>query len=139
MGTWKLLSARIKEQYKVVEGIIDTRKNFANYRAELESAIAISKPYVPYTGLLTQDLTFIEDGNKDVQEEKGVSYVNFVKLRHISGVLRVLRHATQFTFDFLPTPQLQWFYAKKLKDEGMTEDETYKHSYELEPRQSAQK
>jgi len=87
---------------------MSTASNYKKYRtaiAELETG------YIPFTGVLTRDITFIEEGNDyRVQQENGRTVLNVEKMMMVGTVLRdldlahrpiELPEADQSVLDFL--------------------------------------
>eukprot|EP00164_Ancoracysta_twista_P026247 GFYU01050865.1.p1 GENE.GFYU01050865.1~~GFYU01050865.1.p1 ORF type:complete len:113 (-),score=31.44 GFYU01050865.1:129-467(-) len=103
-----------------------------NYK-QLRNAIHASQtPCLPYLGIYLTDLTFIEDGNKTVTPE---GLINFSKMRLLATVMREveLYQQTPFSFKSAPDVQISLYWLGKVLDE----QEAYKKSLELEPRESA--
>lgn len=71
--------------------LMNTKSNYGNYRSELDS---IETGYVPFTGVLTRDITFIEEGNTYFVDEDGdVRKFNVEKMALVGSVLADLERA----------------------------------------------
>ena len=71
--TWAGLPQKPRDIYAKLQNVIETSKNFENYRKLINSATFA----IPYMGLVLQDLTFIEDGNQNIIP--GTDLINFHK------------------------------------------------------------
>eukprot|EP01094_Clydonella_sp_ATCC50884_P002315 TRINITY_DN1176_c0_g1_i1.p1 TRINITY_DN1176_c0_g1~~TRINITY_DN1176_c0_g1_i1.p1 ORF type:complete len:618 (-),score=184.02 TRINITY_DN1176_c0_g1_i1:315-2111(-) len=72
--------------------LMNTKSNYGNYRAELD---AIDGGYVPFMGVLTRDITFIEEGNTYFLDDESTSNVklNIEKLQMVGSVVADLNRA----------------------------------------------
>ena len=101
-----------------------------NFR-EIRRLQTEKSPYVPYLGLTLQDLTFIEQGNKDFVSGKP-DIVNWFKLHLIgTNVDKFLRCQNRY-YDFAPNEKIIRIICS-LKS-VMNETESYERSLKIEPR-----
>ena len=77
------------------------------------------------------DLTFIEDGHPDYLDDKP-NFINFIKCRQLAVVIQDIQQYQQKSYSFRDVPVIQ-VYLQKL--EHKTDDELYKISLEVEPRE----
>nr|CAG4712205.1 unnamed protein product [Naegleria fowleri] len=82
--TWALVPKKHLENYKELEKIVSTAKNYKEMRSTMKEC---HPPLIPFIGLYLTDLTFIEDGNKDyINEEKKI--INFFKRQKLAFVIQ---------------------------------------------------
>ena len=125
--------SRLKKSWKpknkaIIDGFSDLMEN--NFR-EIRRLQTEKSPYVPYLGLTLQDLTFIEQGNKDFVSGKP-DIVNWFKLHLIgTNVDKFLRCQNRY-YDFAPNEKIIRIICS-LKS-VMNETESYERSLKIEPR-----
>lgn len=100
--TWKALSSKYTAIFEEITQFISSEGNYRNYRAALSK---VELPVNPYLGVFLRDLTFTEDGNPDYVEDD--EFLNFEKLRMISGVLSSIAKYQSVPFNFEPVPVIQ--------------------------------
>ncbi|KAL9647807.1 hypothetical protein ABK040_001333 [Willaertia magna] len=123
--TWEGLKTKYKNRYDELYQLISGDNNF---RAIRHAILYVKPPCIPYIGVFLTDLTFIEDGNKDVLNDK----INFIKRRKLAMLIRDIQTYQQTPYYFHTVPELQ----EKLKEiRHSTDQELYKISLEFEPRQ----
>jgi hypothetical protein len=82
-------------------------------------------PILPYIGLYLTDLTFIEDANKNILNDK----INFSKCRKLAKVIREIQTYQQKSYDFISIVEL----SNKLKNINVfTENQLIELSYKRE-------
>ena len=125
--------SRLKKFWKpknkaVVDGFMDLLEN--NFR-EIRRLQSEKSPYVPYLGLTLQDITFIDQGNKDFVNGKP-DVVHWFKL-HLVGmnIDKFLKCQNRY-FDFAPNEKIIRIVCS-LKS-VMSETESYEMSLKIEPR-----
>jgi len=127
--TWKYVPKKFLNTLVCLTEIISNRSNYKSYRDALSSCG--DKPAVPFIGVMTKDLTFIEDGNDDMDDSDNTMY-NFDKLRMVSEVLMELINFQKRGYNFAPVPAIQSYLEsallKALDEEGLD-----KLSESLEP------
>ncbi|WFD31456.1 cell division cycle- protein [Malassezia sp. CBS 17886] len=130
--TWDLLSGRTLELFRQLERITDTSKNYAGYR---ELLCKISPPCVPFLGLYTKDLTFIEDGNPDMLYADP-RLINFSKRQRAADIIAEITTYQSTPYNLTPVPAMIEFLEARL-EVHLNEHQHYHRSLVLEPRQSA--
>ena len=82
-----------KEEYEL---LLSPESSYRNYRAKLH---AIQPPCIPYLGTYLADLTFIEEGNKDIVEGK----INFSKQEFVSKIINEVINFQQVQYRISPS------------------------------------
>ena len=114
---WESVNSKHITTIREIERLIDSRSNFKNYRSLIKK---IQLPYVPFEGLLLQDITFIEE-NPDTLD----SMINFEKMEMLAKVLKTVKSMQQVPYKFKESA----FIAEYIKrDLLLTEEELYKLS-----------
>lgn len=129
-ATWALLSRSELDTMAQLSQITQASKNYCNYR---ELLYRISPPCVPFFGLYTKDLTFIEDGNPD-QLYSDSRLINFAKRSLTADVLLEIRRFQSTPYNFERVPPLVDFLKGQIEP-VLTDEERYERSLKLEPRQ----
>jgi len=84
-------------------------------------------------GMFLTDLTFIEDGHKDVLIENGKPLVNFIKRRQQAVVIREIQQYQQQSYHFMCVPVIRDYFMGI--DQHPTDEELFKLSLQAEPRE----
>jgi hypothetical protein len=116
---------------KTLESLLVLVSRDNNFRT-LRSVIAhCEPPATPYLGMYLTDLTFIEDGNQDLLNNK----INFLKRRKLATLIRDLQtyHQTQYKLQEVEQLREKW-----LRISPWTENELYSKSLQVYPRQQQQ-
>lgn len=121
------VSKALMDQLNSYEKIFESDGSFANYRATLAASVP---PVIPYLGIHQTDLTFIEEGNKDMHGH----LINFAKRRLIYQTIAALQNYQQTGYNLQPVRQIQDLIAN-LKPAD-TKD-LFKVSLMREPRESS--
>ena len=98
-----------------------------SYREYREILHHCDPPTIPYLGTYLTDLTFIEDGNQNMDG----TLINFDKRYKIAAVIGEIQQYQKIGYDFSPYPQIQ-FWLTEL--EAVDEEEAYSISLKVEPR-----
>ncbi|KAF7321869.1 hypothetical protein MKEN_00708900 [Mycena kentingensis (nom. inval.)] len=141
--TWGEISQRHMQQFNACETIIDSNKNFNNYRTMMTS---IESPCVPFMGVYLTDLQFIHDGNRDnvpgppppgaEEGATGMPLVNFRKRQMASEVINDIKR-WQLPYNFQPVPSIQTFIQESLAsitDSKETSERLWEMSLQRSPR-----
>eukprot|EP01116_Phalansterium_solitarium_P000941 TRINITY_DN10772_c0_g1_i1.p1 TRINITY_DN10772_c0_g1~~TRINITY_DN10772_c0_g1_i1.p1 ORF type:complete len:501 (-),score=134.12 TRINITY_DN10772_c0_g1_i1:88-1590(-) len=91
----------------------------SNFRALREAMSSCELPAIPYLGIFLSDLTFITDGNPDLNEANGAKLYNFEKLSLLAGVMSKLRRYREKLYNLSRMPHIQQYLSfanKKLLD-----------------------
>lgn len=112
---------------KILDSIKEMCSNERSYKNVRDYLSNINPPCIPYLGMYLTDLTFIEEGNKDVYG----NLINFRKRRQTSETIRKVQQYQQTPYNL----ELVEFIQKKLKNlKVLSENELYECSYYLETR-----
>jgi len=126
--TWAGVSKKSTTTFQEMAALMAPEKNYSKFRKHLHR---IDPPCIPYFGVYLTDLTFIDDGNKDLIP--GTDLINFGKRRKTAAVISEIQQYQNVWFKFHEVPELQEY----LKDLHVEEDEDcYQRSLEIEPRVS---
>jgi len=122
----------LKEKYKIkfdaLIPLVDTTKSHRNYREAIRQAVP---PVLPHLGVFLTDLTFINDGNKDVVNGK---MINFKKHQMVFDVITQVRQFQLENYNLEAQPSIQEFLT--LRDDQMrTDNQLYEMSLKIEPRE----
>ncbi|KAG2382126.1 hypothetical protein C9374_005918 [Naegleria lovaniensis] len=123
--TWELLKSESKRDHDELLSLISGDNNF---RAIRHAILYVKPPCIPYIGVTLTDLTFIEDGNPNILNDK----INFIKRRKLALLIRDIQTYQQTPYSLQSVPELQ----ERLKAITSIDDEKlFKLSLEFEPRQ----
>ncbi|CAH8642835.1 unnamed protein product [Dicrocoelium dendriticum] len=100
--TWERLPNKYHKLYRDLSMVLDTSRNFFQYR-NLLTANDASAPMLPYLPLVLKDLTFIHLGNPS-QTADGL--INFVKLRMLAKEIRAVCRMCNVDYDVQSTHRL---------------------------------
>ena len=131
-ATWALVSRKDLDIFSEINQIIQPTRNYSRYRDLLDR---VNPPCVPFFGLYTKDLTFIEDGNSDSLWSDS-RLINFAKRSLAADVLYEIRRFQFVPYNFVRVPSLFEFLDLHFKPR-MSDEERYERSLKLEPRQSS--
>ena len=122
------VSKKSMTSFQEMAALMAPEKNYSKFRKHLHTR---DPPCIPYFGVYLTDLTFIDDGNKDLIP--GTDLINFGKRRKTAAVISEIQQYQQLWFKFHEIPEL----TEYLTDLHVEEDEEcYQRSLEIEPRQS---
>lgn len=125
--TWNELPSKQLERFENFAGMFKHDKNNATFRQILAQA---TSPCIPHIGIFLQDLTFIEDGNPD----KLRTMINFQKRRMLAERIMWIKQFQQSLYRIAPVQLIQDYL--KLKLSALTEDDLWKKSLAVEPREA---
>lgn len=127
--TWGMLSAEALDMLNELNTITNVSKNYGMYRELLSK---VNPPCVPFMGLYTKDLTFIEDGNPD-QLQSDPRLINFSKRQRLADVILEIQTFQKMPYNFERIPEIETFLRNKFQKQ-MTDQQRYDRSLALEPR-----
>lgn len=130
-ATWALVGRKDLDVLSEINQIIQPTRNYTRYRDLLNRT---TPPCVPFFGLYTKDLTFIEDGNPDFLYSDS-RLINFAKRSLTADVLYEIRRFQYVPYNFVRVPSLFEYLDLHFKP-CMSDEERYERSLKLEPRQS---
>ncbi|CAG8644052.1 40260_t:CDS:10 [Gigaspora margarita] len=127
--TWEMVNARTIQTLDNLNRIMNSTKNFNDYREMLHS---VNPPCVPFLGVYLTDLTFIEDGNPDILK-KNQQLINFSKRMKTADVIREIQQYQSVPYNLTPVQEIQIFIQSHLQDSRDVSD-LYNTSLDMEPR-----
>ncbi|CAG8458526.1 111_t:CDS:2 [Ambispora gerdemannii] len=128
--TWEMVNQRTMQTLEVLNRIMNSTKNFSDYREMLHS---VNPPCVPFLGVYLTDLTFIEDGNPDTLK-KGRALINFSKRMKTAEVIREIQQYQSVPYFLKAVQEIQIFIKSHLQD-SRDVSELYELSLNMEPRE----
>ena len=109
---------------KFLEAIMSHEGSYREYRTKLHNC---DPPTIPYLGTYLTDLTFIEDGNPDMDG----SLINFDKRYKVAAVIGEIQQYQRIGYSFNYDWKIQsWLNNLPTVDE----EEAYRISLKVEPR-----
>lgn len=126
--SWKLVPPRVLQRYEDLKPYVDARANYSRLRNFVRTC---TPPLVPYLGSYLTELTFIEDGKRDLLD--GV-LMNCEKMRMINDIVMELRQYQVAKYNLNVVPAIADFIStlKIIPDEVI-----YMMSRKQEPQASA--
>ncbi|CCG84890.1 protein of unknown function [Taphrina deformans PYCC 5710] len=128
--TWDLLNARVAMSAEDLNRLMNSSKNFSQYREALHSTMPAC---VPFLGVYLTDLTFIEDGNPNMSV-KARHLINFSKRQKTADVIRDIQQYQAVPYSLQAVPEIQ-NYIRSCMDITRDISELYHISLEREPRE----
>lgn len=128
--TWDLLNARVAMSAEDLNRLMNSSKNFSQYREALHQ---MQPPCVPFLGVYLTDLTFIEDGNPDMSV-KARHLINISKRQKTADVIRDIQQYQAVPYSLTVVPEIQ-DYIRSCMDITRDISELYDISLEREPRE----
>ncbi|CAG8532246.1 22895_t:CDS:10, partial [Racocetra persica] len=128
--TWEMVNARTIQTLDNLNRIMNSTKNFFDYREMLHS---VNPPCVPFLGVYLTDLTFIEDGNPDILK-KNQQLINFSKRMKTADVIREIQQYQSVPYNLTPVQEILIFIQSHLQDSRDVSD-LYSTSLDMEPRE----
>ncbi|CAG8741154.1 987_t:CDS:2, partial [Racocetra fulgida] len=110
--TWEMVNARTIQTLDNLNRIMNSTKNFFDYREMLHS---VNPPCVPFLGVYLTDLTFIEDGNPDILK-KNQQLINFSKRMKTADVIREIQQYQSVPYNLTPVQEILIFIQSHLQD-----------------------
>eukprot|EP01127_Copromyxa_protea_P000196 TRINITY_DN10185_c0_g1_i1.p1 TRINITY_DN10185_c0_g1~~TRINITY_DN10185_c0_g1_i1.p1 ORF type:complete len:1047 (-),score=228.31 TRINITY_DN10185_c0_g1_i1:56-2896(-) len=115
-----------KKIFQELQTVTSSDKSYANLRKSIRS---VNPPTIPYLGMYLTDLTFIEEGNKDVVTDHRLA--NFHKRRLTAQTIADVQTYQNVKYQFLEIPEM---LSKCFGEATFGDDELYEISEYLEPR-----
>ena len=128
--TWALLNQRIALAAEDLNRLMNSSKNFSQYRDALHQMQA---PCVPFLGVYLTDLTFIEDGNPNMSV-KARHLINISKRAKTAEVIRSIQQYQAIPYALTVVPEIQ-NYIRSCMEITRDISELYDISLEREPRE----
>jgi hypothetical protein len=126
--TWEHVSKAYKDELEDMVELLSSKNNYKNYREIIEKT---TLPAVPYFGIFTRDLTFIQDGNPEYLR----NFINLHKRRQLYSKLEEIRRFQTDQYNFEPVYALQEVLMNHI---AISEEELHAISHSLEPSQRTQ-
>eukprot|EP01028_Stygiella_incarcerata_P008190 TRINITY_DN349_c2_g1_i1.p1 TRINITY_DN349_c2_g1~~TRINITY_DN349_c2_g1_i1.p1 ORF type:complete len:2015 (+),score=552.66 TRINITY_DN349_c2_g1_i1:127-6171(+) len=124
--TWTLIPSQTKSKFDELDKLV--QHPYTNLRKALQSS---NPPCVPYVGVYLTDLTFIEEGNKDLVPGPSGELINLNKRRKVAKVLLDMRTYQQTPYHFEEIEALA-HYIRSISPQS--DEELYQLSLRVEPR-----
>ncbi|KAH3745436.1 Ras guanine nucleotide exchange factor [Pelomyxa schiedti] len=124
--TW---TSQLLEKYKEFECLME--KNFKTLR----DLTVNRSPCLPYIGIFLSDLTFIEDGNPNTLPDSP-ALINWLKMTMTAKIIKEIQQHQSVPFAVLPVISIQAFISDIETKPGISEQDAYNRSLEIEPRAS---
>ncbi|KAJ6249389.1 ras guanine nucleotide exchange factor i-related [Anaeramoeba flamelloides] len=118
--------SRYLDDYFELETDLSSEKSYSHYRKLIVQTIP---PCIPYFALCLTDLTFLEDGNKDMIGD----LINFSKRKLIYDLINDIQKYQPSGYNFHPVHQIVCLLENL---PNMDESELYTRSLKVEPRDS---
>ncbi|KAL7721103.1 RAS guanyl-releasing protein [Entamoeba marina] len=130
-SVWELVKD-VDIRMKPLQNLADPTKSYSAYRNHVKQNI--TKAFIPFIGVIIQDLTFIEEGNPDLTEQ---GHVNFEKCRLMAKQLMVIKGLQQKNYR-TRKPDDSFYNFIKTIEEHKNDDEKnlYELSLQIQPRLS---
>lgn len=129
--TWAGVSGKLISQFHFVEKIMDPSQNYQVYR-ELETK-SFGRPFIPFLGLYSRDLTFANDGNS-IKSEK--NQINFSKCW---SIFEIVERAVSFKKSKYELPENAEVYKSCSGLVALTDKRLYNYSILCEPKENDEK
>jgi len=129
--TWEQVPQRFMTMLSQCETMMNTNKNFGNYRHKLSTIVA---PCVPFIGVFLTQLTFINENPNMI----GPNLVNFRKRQKAAEVIEDIKRWQLTPYSLNPVPSVIAFIEDSLRpfDDGRDlSDYFWNLSLEREPRE----
>ncbi|KAG2010086.1 cell division control protein 25 [Coprinopsis cinerea AmutBmut pab1-1] len=138
--TWEHVNQRSMKELAACEGIIDSNKNFSNYRKLMAS---MTPPCIPFIGVFLSTLQFIQDGNPDNHPN---GRINFRKRQKFAEVISDTKRWQSHSYNLQRVPVIMDFIEDSLGPLGerfhasggggsSSSDKYWNLSLEREPRE----
>jgi len=129
----KYTKEKVKEsrvnKYQTLKDLSDSSQSHKSYRDYLSR---VAPPSIPHIGILLTDLTFIEDGNTDIIDNK---LINFHKRRLVIKNIYSFNLNQTTPYNYHRVEAIQDLIKREMEiAEGMTDDELFNISMIIEPR-----
>lgn len=128
--TWSHVSAECTRILRELNSLMDSKKNFINYRELVRSVIDV--PCVPFFGVYLSDLTFTFGGNPDFLHRSS-DIINFGKRARIVDILEEIMSFKRIHYKFKRYDDIQSIIESSLEKVPHIEKQ-YELSLLIEPR-----
>eukprot|EP01130_Rhizamoeba_saxonica_P010296 TRINITY_DN4212_c0_g1_i2.p1 TRINITY_DN4212_c0_g1~~TRINITY_DN4212_c0_g1_i2.p1 ORF type:complete len:425 (-),score=60.47 TRINITY_DN4212_c0_g1_i2:111-1385(-) len=121
---WDELEDSIMQDYKDLRVIASQDNNFSVYRNIVKNA---GPPFIPYIGVILNDMYFIEEGNQTFID----GHININKMLQISNIKSKVRKFQSLSYQYTSNTEIQNWYRESLV---LGDRHLYKMSLKLLPR-----
>lgn len=128
--TWKTIPRNYTKVLSALNNLMDSKKNFSNYRAQLRGMKDV--PCVPFFGIYLSDLTFTVAGNSDYLH-RNKDIINFGKRVKIVDIIEEILSFQRVHYKLKRFDDIQTFIETSLEEVPHIEVQ-YQLSLEIEPR-----
>ncbi|KAI9278025.1 ras guanine nucleotide exchange factor domain-containing protein [Sporodiniella umbellata] len=128
--TWDNVPNKHKSLLKSVLSVLDSSRNYSEYRGRLKVAVA---PCLPFLGIYLTDMTFFDDGNPDsCITQSGKKLINMYKF---TSVTKIFIEIDQFQkpYHLSKLDEIQAYLLHHLESISLDEEIYREKSYKLEP------
>lgn len=129
-NTWKTIPRNYTKILSALNNLMDSKKNFSNYRAQLRGMKDIA--CVPFFGIYLSDLTFIVAGNSDYLH-RNKDIINFSKRIKIVDIIEEILSFQHVHYKLKRFDDIQTLIETSLEQVPHIEVQ-YQLSLEIEPR-----
>lgn len=131
--TWDIVRKRDEMRHAQFERLVEVCSSERNYKVMRHMLRTAQPPILPYLGVHLQDLTFIDEGNKNVIEVEGARLISLEKRLQYAAVIQdiMLYQSVSHTTTLREVPEIQRYLQRF---SPLTADKMYKRSLILEPR-----
>lgn len=126
LQTWHALGHQAAKWFELIKELMGMEKNFKKLRAYEDA----SEHCIPYLGMYTKDLIFIEDGNPDTTE---TDLVNFEKRHMVASVIDKMEHFANLRYSLAPVSEIQDYLTDALW--CISEDDMWIESFQRESKE----
>eukprot|EP01137_Pigoraptor_chileana_P008598 Opistho-2@55665 len=129
--TKKEVDKKILKKLEELEKVMTPEGNYRNFR---ETIHTVNPPCIPYLGVVTSDLTFLDDGNPNFVN----GLINFGKRRLVFQIIADMMTYQDKPYNFLPIPEVsdQLIKIMTAGNTLMDSKTLYEFSLQREPRGS---
>jgi len=98
-NTFAGLTTKMEEELNLLDNQLSQLNNFQTLRDVIHTK---QPPLIPYLGIYLKDLTFIEDGNKDILD----GLINFRKMELVYNVIAEVQQNQSTDYDIKPNHEI---------------------------------
>eukprot|EP01130_Rhizamoeba_saxonica_P018968 TRINITY_DN9691_c0_g1_i1.p1 TRINITY_DN9691_c0_g1~~TRINITY_DN9691_c0_g1_i1.p1 ORF type:complete len:641 (+),score=131.80 TRINITY_DN9691_c0_g1_i1:34-1956(+) len=122
---WDELEPNVLKTYKSLKEVASQEGNFSKYREIVNRSVP---PFIPYIGLIMQDLLFTEDGIPTIIDDE----INMSKLSKIAKIKHQIRKFQRLPYTFQKDSSILQLYTDALIIPN--DDILWNLSYKIQPR-----
>jgi len=132
--SWALVPPKSMQLFSEIATHMDPEGNWKHYRDKMNSTKA--PPFIPYIGLVIQDIMFIDDGNltKKRDSESLPELINWDKCMSIGAIFKRLIEHSDYCYPFVYLPEIEFVFNEAMNHRMKNDKEIYQMSVALEPK-----